>query len=278
MVFIYVLQLEQEKYYIGKTENPNFRIEQHFQSGGAVWTKKYNPISVIKIIPDCDDYDEDKYTRKYMDNYGIDNVRGGSFCEIILDQTTIKLLEKMSKTTQNKCFTCGIIGHFSKECKNVSQMDPPSEEPVMEKVLKKPKMRKFKLDGVSYVADENNIVYRKDSPTVRVGVLTDEGFELDEKEEDDKELLLSSISSIDDCFTFIETFIEDKKQLELVDPKFERPKCTFAENGKLVSWSSNQDELLRKETERANKQKEKNDEYLPLFKVFYKALQYINEK
>ena len=210
MVFIYVLQLEQEKYYIGKTENSNFRIEQHFSSGGAAWTKKYNPISVIEIIPDCDDYDEDKYTRRYMDNYGIDNVRGGSFCEVVLDQTTIKLLEKMSKTTQNKCFTCGIIGHFSKECKKCKD--------------------------------------------------------------------LSSINSIDNCFTFIETFIKDKKQLELVDPKFEEPKCTFAENGKIVSWSSRQAELLRKETERANKQKEKNDEYLPLFEVFYKALQYINEK
>ena len=209
MVFIYVLQLEQEKYYIGKTENPNFRIEQHFCFGGSEWTKKYSPISVIEIIPNCDDYDEDKYTRRYMDNYGIDNVRGGSFCEVVLNETTIKLLEKMSKTTQNKCFTCGIIGHFSKECKKCKD--------------------------------------------------------------------LSSISSIDNCFTFIETFIEDKKRLELVDPKFEKPKCT-PENRGIVSWGSHQDELLRKETERANKQKEKNDEYLPLFEVFYKALQYINEK
>lgn len=35
MVFIYVLQLEQGKYYVGKTNNPNFRLTSHFQSNGS---------------------------------------------------------------------------------------------------------------------------------------------------------------------------------------------------------------------------------------------------
>ncbi len=30
MVFIYILQLEQGKYYIGKTNNPTFRLENHY--------------------------------------------------------------------------------------------------------------------------------------------------------------------------------------------------------------------------------------------------------
>ena len=30
MIYIYTLQLEEGKYYIGKTLNPDFRIEQHF--------------------------------------------------------------------------------------------------------------------------------------------------------------------------------------------------------------------------------------------------------
>ena len=116
MVFIYVLQLEQGKYYIGKTNNPTFRLENHFNSNGSAWTKKYKPIKVLELIPDCDDYDEDKYTRKYMDKYGIDNVRGGSFCEINLNENNIATLNQMSNGTNNKCFTCGSEEHFANHC------------------------------------------------------------------------------------------------------------------------------------------------------------------
>jgi hypothetical protein len=116
MVFIYVLQLEQGKYYIGKTSNPTFRLENHFSSNGSAWTKKYKPIQVLELIPNCDKYDEDKYTRKYMDKYGMNNVRGGSFCKIILNESNIATLNQMSNGTNNKCFECGSEEHFAKDC------------------------------------------------------------------------------------------------------------------------------------------------------------------
>lgn len=92
MVNIYVLKLEKGKYYVGKTNNPRFRLENHFNSNGSQWTKKYKPLKIIEIKPDCDDYDEDKITRQYMDKYGIENVRGGSFVSINLEQSVIDTL------------------------------------------------------------------------------------------------------------------------------------------------------------------------------------------
>ena len=104
MVFIYVLKLTYGKFYIGKTTNPYFRLDNHFNSNGSAWTMKYKPIKVLELIPNCDDYDEDKYTRKYMDKYGFDNVRCGSFVSIELDKITIQYLTRMSNGTKDKCF------------------------------------------------------------------------------------------------------------------------------------------------------------------------------
>ena len=54
--------------------------------------RKIKHIEIIEVIPDCDLYDEDKYTRKYMDTFGIDNVRGGSYT--IIDENTHRHLRK----------------------------------------------------------------------------------------------------------------------------------------------------------------------------------------
>ena len=121
MVYIYTLQLEQGKYYVGKTNNPQFRLENHFTSNGSEWTKIYKPIRVLELKPNCDDYDEDKITKQYMNKYGIQNVRGGSYSRITLIDWQIKALQNECRSTKDVCFNCGLSGHFSKVCPSKKQ-------------------------------------------------------------------------------------------------------------------------------------------------------------
>ena len=116
MVSIYILQLENNKYYVGKTNNPDIRVASHFDSNGSEWTKIYKPIKVYEIIPNCDSYDQDKYTLKYIDQKGIDNVRGGSFSQVELSNEENKFISQMIKGANDKCFNCDESGHFVKEC------------------------------------------------------------------------------------------------------------------------------------------------------------------
>ena len=118
MVFIYILELTNDKYYVGKTENPDFRLISHFNSNGSVWTTKYRPMKVLELIKDCDAFDEDKYTLKYMEKHGIDNVRGGSFCEIKLTDENKNTIEKMINGSTDKCYICKKEGHYASKCNN----------------------------------------------------------------------------------------------------------------------------------------------------------------
>ncbi len=131
MVYIYILKLDDNvggnKYYIGKTNDPERRLGEHLTGNGAAWTKLYKPIERIELIPDCDEYDEDKYTFKYMAKYGIENVRGGNFCQVVLSKADLKYLNKMFNGFDDKCYICGIKGHFAAQCENKKEkvINPP---------------------------------------------------------------------------------------------------------------------------------------------------------
>ena len=123
MVNIYILKLENDKYYVGKTEYLDIRIEHHITGKGSVWTKKYKPVKIIEIIPNCDDFDEDKYTIMYMSKYGIENVRGGSYCELILNEERKNNLNNILNGANDKCYKCGEKGHFVKNCTKKESTD-----------------------------------------------------------------------------------------------------------------------------------------------------------
>lgn len=51
-----------------------------------------------------------------MEKYGINNVRGGSFCQIKLNEENKITIKKMIKSSRDKCYYCGKKGHYANKC------------------------------------------------------------------------------------------------------------------------------------------------------------------
>ena len=119
-VIIYILKLENNKYYVGRTKRMNQRTNEHFTGNGSEWTKRHKPVSVISKI-DGDVFDEEKYTLMTMQKYGIENVRGGSYCKIDLTISEINKIKQIIRTTTDQCYHCGNYGHFVRYCPNKKQ-------------------------------------------------------------------------------------------------------------------------------------------------------------
>jgi len=114
---IYILKLQNNKYYVGKSNDLKTRAQAHINGTASLWTKKYKPISVEIIIPNASSYDENKYTIEYMGKYGIDNVRGGIYVTEALDNTQRSEINKQIWGATDCCTQCGRKGHFVKNCK-----------------------------------------------------------------------------------------------------------------------------------------------------------------
>jgi hypothetical protein len=89
---IYVIKLQHDKYYIGHAVNLEKRLNEHAEGTASKYTRKYKPINIKKIIPDSDPKHLDKYVMTYMDKYGMNSVRGGSFEDEILTRDRISFL------------------------------------------------------------------------------------------------------------------------------------------------------------------------------------------
>jgi predicted GIY-YIG superfamily endonuclease len=119
---IYVLKLQGDKYYVGKSKDIVGRYQQHVNGQGSSWTKKYKPISLLECKSDVSPFEEDKVVKEYMYKYGIDNVRGGSYTQISLDQVQQEALNREIRGGTDACHQCGQKGHFVKFCPNKNKL------------------------------------------------------------------------------------------------------------------------------------------------------------
>ena len=120
---IYILKLQFGRYYVGKSDNIEKRYNEHCSGYGSAWTKQFKPIKVLKIINNASSFDEDRYVKEYMSIYGIDNVRGGTYVNIDLDNIQRECLQKELWGASNKCTRCGRNNHFISNCYATTTVD-----------------------------------------------------------------------------------------------------------------------------------------------------------
>jgi predicted GIY-YIG superfamily endonuclease len=125
---LYVLQLEDGKYYVGKTKDVKRRVEEHSKGDGSTWTWIYRPVKVLETRPVKTEHDENNLTKDLMKKYGVDNVRGGSYCQEELPPPMKMALETELRGTTDACFKCGQKGHFANRCTAVDESESESEE------------------------------------------------------------------------------------------------------------------------------------------------------
>lgn len=100
--YIYILRLEENHYFIGKSNHVENRLKDHIKGIVCGFTKRYKPLA-ITVIPNCDESELDLYVKKFMIKYGINKIRGGiymdnKFSDSVLKQikTELEILSKHS--------------------------------------------------------------------------------------------------------------------------------------------------------------------------------------
>jgi predicted GIY-YIG superfamily endonuclease len=169
MLTIYALQLETNKFYIGKTnrnEGVDIRFQEHKSGRGSEWTKLYKPVSIIEYYEHDSTFEEDVLTKKYMIKYGIENVRGGSYTKIELDEWQIKSLEHEFKSVSDSCYKCGKKGHFAIDCHKFDNLNKylsrfTSEDELVSEISNMEKLRDYFINETCIIDHLKYVVYQE---------------------------------------------------------------------------------------------------------------------
>lgn len=162
------MKLDNDKYYVGKSSNYISRIGEHIIGNkSASWTKMYKPLKILDVQTVEDDLEEDFTTIKYMRKYGIDNVRGGSFCELNLRECDIMTLTKILKGSCDMCYFCGETDHFINTCPHKNMIRQNNNHKNNNKYMSKSKYKEHKIlkyyEGTQLVDNSNIMIDMKTS-------------------------------------------------------------------------------------------------------------------
>jgi predicted GIY-YIG superfamily endonuclease len=115
-LYIYVLELVNNKYFVGKTNNLRLKLNEHNESRGIEWTKIHEPLHVLYIYESSNSFDELKTTLSMMRYAEINDVRGANFNEVKLRKDQITMIEEMLNSVPNCCTYRGSSKHSFVNC------------------------------------------------------------------------------------------------------------------------------------------------------------------
>jgi predicted GIY-YIG superfamily endonuclease len=120
---LYVLKLQEDKYYVGISIDIKKRMKEHESrlGRGSEWTRKYPIVEKLYHRPLINEFEEDQEVKKLMAEYGIDNVRGGTYSMINIRPEQYNLLQREIWHAKGLCTTCGSSNHFSKNCRKINK-------------------------------------------------------------------------------------------------------------------------------------------------------------
>lgn len=124
-MIVYVLRLQDNRFYVGKTINAKKCYQDHIDGIACEWTKQYPPIMMDKIVPNATDEMVYILLKEYRLKYGATNVQGEEPMNpfllpsypLINPECLSYVLSLMKKQEGiNGCYQCGRMGHNGWDC------------------------------------------------------------------------------------------------------------------------------------------------------------------
>ena len=124
-MIVYVLRLQDNRFYVGKSNNAKKSYQDHINGTACEWTKRYPPIIMEKIIPNAPDEMVEILLKEYVLKYGAHNVQGEASMNPFLlpsyplvNIKTLSYVQNIMKKQEGMigCYKCGRMGHKGWDC------------------------------------------------------------------------------------------------------------------------------------------------------------------
>ena len=122
---VYVLELEENQIYVGKSNHIAARIDQHRTTKSIIRR-------LMPYTPYCHDFEswERNETLHWMAVKGIPHVRGWMFTTKELKKGDVKQAFRQICEKYDLCRKCGQKGHFIEQCPNPAILYPAMRRPI----------------------------------------------------------------------------------------------------------------------------------------------------